>query len=188
MPNYQNSKIYRLTCNDPELFYYGATTKKYLCHRLSNHKMNWINGDKIQSKLLFEAGDVRIELVEKYPCESKDELNSRESYYVRNYPCVNTRIEDRDVKEWRKDNAESLKQKQRVYQEKNKEKIEDYQKQYREKNKEKHKEYCREYHIKNKEKYNEKMICECGVTLLKRGMNRHLKTAKHKKWLEKNKE
>jgi hypothetical protein len=42
------------------------------------------------SKILFEKyDDVRIELIEEYPCKNKMQLNKREGYYIRNNDCVN---------------------------------------------------------------------------------------------------
>ena len=41
MPNYQNSKIYKLICENPELVYYGSTTQKYLANRLSGHHQGY---------------------------------------------------------------------------------------------------------------------------------------------------
>ena len=37
MPNYQNGKIYKLVCDDPEKIYIGSTTQR-LSARLSSHK------------------------------------------------------------------------------------------------------------------------------------------------------
>ena len=37
MPNYQDSKIYRLVCNTNNLTYYGSTTQQ-LSKRLHQHK------------------------------------------------------------------------------------------------------------------------------------------------------
>ena len=34
-------------------------------------------------------GDFIMELVEAYPCNSRKELEERESYYINNYECIN---------------------------------------------------------------------------------------------------
>jgi hypothetical protein len=49
--------------------------------------------DNVSSKILFEKyDDVRIELIEEFPCENKMELNKREGHYIRTLECVNKRI------------------------------------------------------------------------------------------------
>ena len=40
MPNYQNSKIYKLICNETTDIYIGSTTEK-LCVRFNKHKYDW---------------------------------------------------------------------------------------------------------------------------------------------------
>ena len=171
MPNYQNSKIYKLTCNDPELVYYGATTKKYLCHRLSGHKY----GLDCKSKLLFEAGDVKIELIENFPCNDKNELNAREAFYIRNNKCVNKYIPGRTDKEYREENKEKLlKQIKKLYEE----------------NKEKYNEKKREYYEENKEEINRKrnikIECEeCNNLISKRNIAQHMKIHKKQEAIDK---
>jgi hypothetical protein len=38
---------------------------------------------------LLDEPDCDIYLVEKYPCDTKDELHAREGYYIQNNECVN---------------------------------------------------------------------------------------------------
>lgn len=91
-PNYQNSKIYKISCNKTGLCYYGATTRS-INHRLSVHEWRFNNYDRIKkrytSSLIIENGDYQIELVEEYPCNSYEEMTAREDYYIKNFPCVN---------------------------------------------------------------------------------------------------
>lgn len=86
-PNYARGKIYKIICNDPELIYYGSTTRS-LRKRFKNHKYN-AKSKKYSSYKLFEAGGAKIKLVEKYPCKSKKELEEREGEYILCNPCVN---------------------------------------------------------------------------------------------------
>jgi hypothetical protein len=84
MNEYANGKVYRLLCGG--LVYYGSTIQT-LTERLYHH--NSI-GNTCSSKILYEIGDeVKIELVEEYPCNSKRELELREQYYISNFECVN---------------------------------------------------------------------------------------------------
>jgi hypothetical protein len=84
MNEYANGKVYRLLCGG--LVYYGSTIL-ILEERLWGH--NKIK-KTCSSKILYEIGDeVKIELVEEYPCNSKRELELREQYYISNFECVN---------------------------------------------------------------------------------------------------
>ena len=102
---YQQSKIYKLTSIHTDKIYVGSTCYKYLCDRLSVHKYNYNNFPKsnLSCHKLFKLGDVKIELVENYPCNSREELCIREQYWINISPnCVNinnayTSIEDRKV-------------------------------------------------------------------------------------------
>ena len=64
--------------------------------RLSVHKAHfkrWKQGkmNNCSSFKLLEQGfdKVVIRLVEEYPCNSKQELQLREAYYIKNKPCIN---------------------------------------------------------------------------------------------------
>lgn len=98
MPDYQQAKIYKLTCDNPDLVYYGSTTKKYLSSRLALHKCRPL---KCCIPLL-EAGNVKIELVEKFPCNCVNELNRKEGEYIKNNNCVNKQIAGRSKREYQR--------------------------------------------------------------------------------------
>lgn len=85
MPDYSKGKIYRLTCDDPNLIYYGSTTLS-LAQRLTIHKSK--KGD-CSSKKLFDVGGVEIELVLECPCDSQIELRQIEQTYIDNDNCIN---------------------------------------------------------------------------------------------------
>jgi len=88
MPNYQNGKIYKITAGN--LTYYGSTTQP-LSKRLTNHiseKNNNLN-KKCSSFPLLDMPDCKIILVEDYPCERREQLLARESYYIESNECVN---------------------------------------------------------------------------------------------------
>ena len=99
MADYNKAKIYKLI-NDsmPGKIYYGSTIK-LLCQRLSTHKYESTRKNT-SSKSLFESGQVKIELVENFPCENKEQLLKREGYFIRNNPCINKRIPGRTQNEW----------------------------------------------------------------------------------------
>ena len=108
MPNYQNSKIYKLVNDEmPNKIYYGSTIQKNLCDRLSGHKRDSKKKNP-SSKPLFEYGKVKIILVENYPCNTKDELLKRERFYIENNDCINHKIPSRTRKEHYQDNKEEI--------------------------------------------------------------------------------
>lgn len=88
MPDYKKGKIYRLTCDDNNLFYYGSTCET-LAQRKAIHKYLAKTKSGGNSYLLYEKGNVNIELVEEFPCENKNELHVRERFYILNNHCIN---------------------------------------------------------------------------------------------------
>jgi hypothetical protein len=85
MVNYKLGKVYRLNCTtDPSLFYVGSTTIKYLSSRKSNHEGMAKTRPSLLYKTMREKGiqNFQIILIESYPCDNKDELFARESYYI----------------------------------------------------------------------------------------------------------
>lgn len=109
MPNYQNSKIYKLWSPEGDDIYIGSTTQP-LYKRKNSHKKK-----ECSSRILFEKyNDVRIELLESVPCNNKEELIKKEGEYIRNNICVNRRIAGRTRKEYREDNKEIIKEKKRL--------------------------------------------------------------------------
>lgn len=164
MVNYQNSKIYKITDVSYTKCYIGSTCKK-LCQRMSGHRSRyraWKDGKEtgMTSFILFEEFGVencKIELVENYPCNSKEELHKREGEHIKNILCVNKinpnnkndaeyhkqyRIDNADkIKQYKMDNKEHIKLLLHEYHQENKEAISEYKKQYRLENMEKIKHY-----------------------------------------------
>ena len=52
--------------------------------------------------------NIDIILVEAFPCNNKNELESRERYYIENNICLNKNIPTRTMKEWKINNKEHL--------------------------------------------------------------------------------
>ena len=155
--------IYSLTCNNPNLIYYGSTIRP-LNERLSKHKYDFKNNYCVSSKILFEWGNVKINMIEEIEFEDKKELREREAYYIKNLKCVNKEIPNRSKKEYYCDNRK---------------KILTHCKEYNGKNKEKKKLYDKEYNKINKNKKKQKFICGCGSNIIKADITRHKKTNKH---------
>lgn len=169
--DYKNGKIYRLVCNVSGKQYIGSTTRT-LSKRKNDHKAKynaWIQSKDhfITSFKIIEGGDYSIFLIEEYPCESKDQLNSRERYWIETMDCVNKNIPTRPNSEWREANIENIKKQRQEYAKKNfdkeaerkKKHYEDHKEQYLERvknwveeNKDLVKARQKQYYVDNKEK------------------------------------
>ena len=214
--DYINGRIYFIEpiCeHEDNEFYYGSTIQK-LCKRMDKHRRSyksWMDGksQKVMCYDLFEKyglENCKIYLVELYPCKSREELESREGYYIRNYDCINKNIPCRTKKEYYNDNKDEIKEykkeyykdnkdKIKEYQNNNKDRIKEYQKEYHNNNKEKidknnkeyynnNKEKFREYYNNNKDKIQEKHKCECGGKYTHQHKSVHFNTKKHIEYTE----
>jgi len=158
MPDYSLSKIYRLWIGD--LVYIGSTSRPRLSMRLGQHKTNykqWVKTGKqyMTSFELFKVGMPKIELIETYPCKSKDELHAREGHHQRNTLCVNLQIAGQTAAEYYLANKDKRNEYQRGYYEANQEKRNEYQKGYRLENQANISERMKGYYEANQEKRNE---------------------------------
>jgi len=158
--NYQNGKIYSIRSYQTDLIYIGSTTQS-LSKRLSKHKDDfncWKNNAHhyITSIELLKYDDYYIELIENYPCNSKNELDRREGQLIRETNnCVNKVIPARTDAEYYQDNKEQINEYQKQWYEKNKEQIKEKCKKYREENKEQICERNKLYRENNKEQISE---------------------------------
>jgi adenylate kinase family enzyme len=163
-PNkYAKGKIYKITDIGYNECYYGSTYN-LLCKRMDTHRRNYkcYKNGKYHYVTIFSLFDkygvenCKIELVELYPCGSKNELEMREGWYIQNNECVNKCVMGRTKKQWEEDNKEHLAEKRRQWVEANKEHLVEYQRQYHEINKEKVAEQKRQYNQLNKQKIAER--------------------------------
>jgi hypothetical protein len=173
MVNYQDGKIYKLVSFQTKNVYIGSTCEQ-LSARKSKHKSHYkmyLEGkiNYITSIELLQFDDVDIVLLEKYPCESKEELHSRERQYIESTPnCINKYVPTRTQKQWREANTDKLRVNSERYKSLKMDELKNYKK---------------NYYIKNKDKFKEKMkisyTCSCGseVKLCKKA--RHDRTKKH---------
>jgi len=141
---YENSKIYKLWCAETDMIYIGSTTTP-LYKRLYEHKHK---SNICRSCELFKlSNDVKIELIENYKCNNKEELCKREGELIRENKeiCVNLKIAGRTRKEYREENKEKLREQNKEYYENNKERIKEYHKEYQKEYYETHKERIKEY-------------------------------------------
>ena len=171
MPNYQNSKIYKIVSDHTDQIYIGSTcTKKGLSKRMSNHRYDYNSGyNGTTSKEILKYDDAKIVLIELCPCNSKEQLYARERHYIETTNCVNKHIPSRTNKEWVEENKEHIK---------------NYKKQSYQDNKDILTERVKEYRLQNKDKRKEKFNCECGLDVNKDSIARHKRSKKHIKFIE----
>lgn len=177
---YANGKIYKIVSEKSDKVYIGSTCKKLLSQRLAGHKNDykrWKAGrkHKMTSFDLIELGDVSIILLELFPCNTKDELLSRERHYIELYKNdminkiipirTSDEIQDRIFnanKEHYKNNKDKILKQTKEYYENNKNDI-----------------------LKNmREKAQIKIKCECGSMISKEAKVRHERTKKHTTFTE----
>jgi hypothetical protein len=94
MPDYQLAKIYKIVCNITGEVYVGSTCEPILARRLAGHVgkyKSYLNGKSVSvtSFKIIANGNYDIVLIELFPCNSKDQLHARESYYTQTIQCVN---------------------------------------------------------------------------------------------------
>ena len=165
------SKIYKIIDNTNQNVYIGSTCKT-LKERLSKHKSNYKSFLKggyrnITSFKIIKNNDYKIELFENCDIKTKQELLTRERYYIENNECLNKNIPGRTHKQYRIDNKDK---KQR----------------YRDDNKDKQNVYNMNYRVNNKDKTNEKFECECGGKYTRCHKSHHIKSQKHQEFIKSN--
>ena len=147
--DYGNGKIYCIRNDINDDVYVGSTTQ-LLCKRMAKHRAS-INAKKSENILFYqlmrELGTeaFRIELIEEFPCENREQLQAREGFYIKKLGTLNKRVESRTKKEYYEDCKETILQKQKEHKEAHKEQIQEYKKQHYQDNKE---------YIKEKSKQN----------------------------------
>lgn len=84
MPNFQDAKIFIVKSHTSPKVYVSITTDTRLCAKLSSLR-SYHKHDVGEFADLLRAPDVKIELLEKFPCDSRPELLAREKYWKAKY-------------------------------------------------------------------------------------------------------
>ena len=116
MPNYENSKIYKIySVSNEELVYFGSTTQR-LSQRKAEHikdsKKEYYNGS---SKIIINNGNWKMELIQDYPCLNRLELETLEGEYIKNNKCINLMIPARTKKQYRDANIDKIRENQKKW-------------------------------------------------------------------------
>jgi hypothetical protein len=158
---YDKGKIYKINCSDGH--YYIGSTINSLSQRLSHHKHSSNKDTSLsQYRDSLEDKTLTIELIEKYPCNSNEELRVREDYHIglhkNNELCLNIKrahitSEERNemVKKYYEEHKSDIIEKHKVYNKGKKEHIDAYQAYYRIENAEKRRAYSKKYDEDHKE-------------------------------------
>ena len=113
MPDYKNGKIYAIRSHQTEQIYIGSTTQT-LPVRFGGHKRTLkFGGVTCKSNIILQYQDAYIELIELFPCNSKEELNKKEGEHIRLNNCVNRCIAGRTKQEYFNENKEYFINKQK---------------------------------------------------------------------------
>ena len=116
--DYSKGKIYCIRNYTDDDVYVGSTTQA-LSKRMANHRED-AKGYKKDRKFYSKVNTLGveqfyIELIEDYPCETLEQLRKREGYYIREIGTLNSSIAGRSKKEWREENIEHCKAKDKEY-------------------------------------------------------------------------
>jgi hypothetical protein len=190
MPDYSKAVIYTIRYKlDDSLLYVGSTTqplyKRWGDHKSNAYNVNCNRYNMILYQKIRETNDIKnwyIELYENSPCNNKEELHKKEGEIQRKLnACLNRVIAGRTQKEYR---------------EEHKEEIAEMKKKWCINNPDRHREQRRQWFINNPDKVkaiNErkrlknmsKITCECGITMRRDYLKRHIDTIKHKEFINK---
>ena len=168
--------------NTYNLCYYGSTCQP-LSKRLSTHKQDYHRyKDRRKEipitlcKIFDEYGveNCKIELVELFSCNSKEELHKREGEFIRENECVNKFIPGRTQAEYAREHRPEAAARMRKFRQQLSE-------EKKEAIRQKHKEYTEKHKEELTQKKLMKVVCAiCNTPVCMASKARHEKTLKHR--------
>jgi len=111
---YRQGKIYKISCKTTGKIYVGSTTQSSLSYRLQRHHEDFLKYKHgwdvayLTSFQILENDSYEIELLEDFPCDTKEELHLREKFYICSNECVNKVVPCRTRAEYREDNKDKI--------------------------------------------------------------------------------
>jgi hypothetical protein len=180
--SYKNGKIYKIEPvqeHEEHEIYVGSTFHS-LSDRLSYHKSAYRSKCQGECRVFsifdkYGLNNCKIELIENFPCESREELLCRESHFFKTLKCVNKNnpfvtIEQSKerVKKWYLEHIEHRKIYMEEYTHKNYDVLREKNLEYKKLNKEKLAHQQLETHM-----------CLCGKTYTQCNRKRHFRTRFH---------
>ena len=127
---YSRGKIYKVVDVGYSMCYIGSTCQP-LSKRMTDHRTKYVKLKKgvIKHFTVFDIFDVhgvehcKIELVEEYPCENREQLYRQEGVHIRNTECVNKVVPNRTNKQYHQVVKERIAERKKQYIQDNKERI-----------------------------------------------------------------
>ena len=174
---YANGTIYKLVDIAYTKCYVGSTCEK-LSARMAKHRLKYKlyqegrSPDKYTSFILFDEfglDNVKIELIESFPCDNRDSVRKREGEYIRSECCVNKHYPNRTKSEYWQMTKESTKERREKYRSDHKEQRKEKDRLDRQNNKARIHEDAREQIQCN--------VCQCSIS--RRTRASHEKSLKH---------
>jgi group I intron endonuclease len=156
--DYSRGKIYKLVSDVDDKFYVGSTAKQRLCNRKAGHKIDAKTKPTPAHIHFNKIGweNVKIVLIEEYPCENKMQLERQERFWIEKLkPTLNKNIPTRTDKEYQADNADKERERKAKYRKDNIEKERERNAKYRKDNIEKERERQAKYRAENRDALNE---------------------------------
>jgi hypothetical protein len=124
-----------------------------------------------------------IELLKKFPCESKEELLAEEGKFIKEKGTLNGQVAGRTKEQYKEDNKEYIAEKNQEWYEKNKEREQEKHREYNRQHKEHLGELNKQYYQDKKDiiraKAKEKIICGCGMEMNREHLSKHKKRQIH---------
>ena len=108
MPDYSYGKIYKIWTDNSDDVYIGSTVET-VSMRMAKHRARYKRFLKTgkgyyTSFIILEQGNIHYKLIEKYPCENRQQLHKREGHWQKKMTCVNDKTAGRTYKEYYLDN------------------------------------------------------------------------------------
>lgn len=166
---YESGKIYKIVCQDGN--YYIGSTLRTLKSRLASHKHASKHTDTNNAYNHINTigwDNVTIQLIELFPCKTKQELLERELWHIaqdNTNNCLNTRnpvvsekakeVHREKCKEYYQEHRDEILKKRSEYQIKNREKRTEYNRLYVSENANKLKDYNQQYVAEHRERRNQ---------------------------------
>jgi tetrahydrodipicolinate N-succinyltransferase len=125
MPYFDRGKIYKIECRITGLKYIGSTTNQHLCNRLAQHTNRFRSPHKNQyaTAEIIKNGVFFIELLESYPCETKEQLILKEREWYDKMECINKQVPARTKDEYNNLHRDAHNEYSRNYYKANKERL-----------------------------------------------------------------
>jgi hypothetical protein len=175
---YQQGKIYKITDNACTKCYIGSTTVS-LYRRMAEHRKDYLRWKDSTNKRVcsistifdeFGLENCKIELIEHFPCENREQLRKQEGHHIRDTDCINRNVAGRTLKEWKRDHKEEQAEYNKAYRELHRDKLLQGMREWRKKNSERTRAYERE-----------QVTCPiCNATFTRSHRPAHNRTLKHK--------